>query len=217
MTDAEIERIADAVPIDTIDVHITTWHRRFARAVLAAQPAPVPDQPQAEPDIDVLRRVAKELLYYNPLADEYKGKHVHKYWSKAITDAIAAAPVPRKMDIPPAPVDMMDVVYAEGWNDACDAFFGGLPPAPAVVITVSESAAPVPVPLTGHVYLVQWKQDGTQCIEAFADRSAAVAYAYLIGSHAYVACVAVRTPEYVKHVFGIAASPEVPTTQGEKP
>jgi hypothetical protein len=38
MTDAEIDRIADAVPIDTIDVHITTWHRRFARAVLAAQP-----------------------------------------------------------------------------------------------------------------------------------------------------------------------------------
>jgi hypothetical protein len=67
--------------------------------------------------------------------------------------------------------------------------------------------APVPVPLTGHVYLVQY---GTQCLEAFADRSAAVAYAYNIGLHAYVACVAVRTPEYVTHVFGIAASPEVP-------
>ena len=74
--------------------------------------------------------------------------------------------------------------------------------------------APVPVPLTGYVYLVQY---GTQCLEAFADLSAAVAYAYNIGSHAYVACVAVRTPEYVTHVFGIAASPEVPTTQGDKP
>jgi hypothetical protein len=38
MTDAEIERIADAVPVDQIGLHITTWHRRFARAVLAAQP-----------------------------------------------------------------------------------------------------------------------------------------------------------------------------------
>jgi hypothetical protein len=67
--------------------------------------------------------------------------------------------------------------------------------------------APVPVPLTGYVYLVQY---GTQCLEAFADLSAAVAYAYNIGSHAYVACVAVRTPEYATHVFGIAASLEKP-------
>jgi hypothetical protein len=42
LTDADLDRIADAVPVDTIGVHITTWHRRFARAVLAAQPAPVP-------------------------------------------------------------------------------------------------------------------------------------------------------------------------------
>lgn len=40
LTDADIDRIADAVPVDQIGVHITTWHRRFARAVLAAQPAP---------------------------------------------------------------------------------------------------------------------------------------------------------------------------------
>jgi hypothetical protein len=57
-----------------------------------------------------------------------------------------------------------------------------------------------------HVYLVQWKQDGTQCIEAFADRNAAVAYANHIGAHAYVGCVAVRTPEYVTHVFGHVAA-----------
>ena len=43
LTDADIDRIADAVPVDEIDVHITTWHRRFARAVLSAAPAaPVP-------------------------------------------------------------------------------------------------------------------------------------------------------------------------------
>jgi hypothetical protein len=120
LTDADIDAIADAVSIDN---RATTWHRRFARAVLAAQP---------------LHEQLREM-----------------------GEAHAAQP------------------------------------------------APVPVPLTGHVYLVQWKQDGTQCIEAFADRSAAVAYANNIGSHAYVACVAIRTPEYVRHVFGIAASPEV--------
>lgn len=42
LTDADLDRIADAVPVDDIGVHITTWHRRFARAVLSAAPA-VPD------------------------------------------------------------------------------------------------------------------------------------------------------------------------------
>ena len=37
----------------------------------------------------MLRRVAHELRFYNPAADEYKGKHVHKYWSDEITKAIA--------------------------------------------------------------------------------------------------------------------------------
>lgn len=39
LTDADIDRIADAVPVDRIDVHETTWHRRFARAVLSAAAA----------------------------------------------------------------------------------------------------------------------------------------------------------------------------------
>jgi hypothetical protein len=48
LTDAEIDRIADAVPIDPLGVHIKIWHRRFfARAILAARPAPVPADPQA--------------------------------------------------------------------------------------------------------------------------------------------------------------------------
>jgi hypothetical protein len=37
-TDADLDRIADAVPIDNFEARATTWHRRFARAVLAAQP-----------------------------------------------------------------------------------------------------------------------------------------------------------------------------------
>jgi hypothetical protein len=35
LTDADIDRIADAVPVDELGVHITTWHRRFARAIEA--------------------------------------------------------------------------------------------------------------------------------------------------------------------------------------
>lgn len=67
---------------------------------------------------------------------------------------IAAAPapvVPRKMDIPPPGVDALDVVYAEGWNAACDAFFGGLPPQPALVVEVS-AAPDVREPLTDQQF-----------------------------------------------------------------
>ena len=53
-----------------------------------------------------------------------------------------------------------------------------------------------------HVYLVNWKQDKTQCVEVFADHAAAVAYANNIGSHATVTSSAVRTPEYVAMAFG---------------
>ena len=53
-----------------------------------------------------------------------------------------------------------------------------------------------------HVYLVSWKQDNTQCVEVFADRAAAVAYANNVGSSATVTCSAVRTPEYVLFCFG---------------
>lgn len=36
LTEAEIERIADSVPIDEMDVHAPTWHIRLARAIEAA-------------------------------------------------------------------------------------------------------------------------------------------------------------------------------------
>ena len=58
----------------------------------------------------------------------------------------AAQAAPTKMPIPPPPVDPFDVVYAEGWNAACEAFFGGLPPADALVITVTEAAPVAPAP-----------------------------------------------------------------------
>lgn len=61
-----------------------------------------------------------------------------------------AAPTvqPRKMEIPPAPIGMEDVCYVEGWNACCDAFFGGLPPPEALIITVTEQVAPTVQPLT---------------------------------------------------------------------
>lgn len=54
----------------------------------AAGASPQPAQPSPA-HLEVLRRVAHELRFYNPAADEYKGKHVHKYWSDEITKAIA--------------------------------------------------------------------------------------------------------------------------------
>jgi len=52
MTNEEIDRIADAVPVDQLGVHITTWHRRFARAVLSA--APAVRKPLTDEEIDAL-------------------------------------------------------------------------------------------------------------------------------------------------------------------
>lgn len=53
--------------------------------------------------------------------------------------------VPRKIPIPPAQAEMLDVIYAEGWNQCCDTFFGGLPPQEPVVITITErDEAPAP-------------------------------------------------------------------------
>jgi hypothetical protein len=47
--------------------------------------------------------------------------------------------VPRKMPIPPAGAEPEDVIYAEGWNGACDAFFGGLPPHDPIVIEITHT------------------------------------------------------------------------------
>ena len=49
-----------------------------------------------------------------------------------------AQTTPSKLPIPPAGADALAVVYAEGWNAACDAFFGGKPAPEPVVVTVES-------------------------------------------------------------------------------
>lgn len=44
---------------------------------------------------------------------------------------------PSMLPIPPAPADPLDVVYAEGWNAACQAYFDGKPAPEPVVMTVT--------------------------------------------------------------------------------
>lgn len=51
----------------------------------------------------------------------------------------AAAPAPRKIEMPPPGADALDVAFAEGWNQCCDAYFGGLPPQAPLVVTVFKT------------------------------------------------------------------------------
>lgn len=70
--------------------------------------------------------------------------------AQAVPAAPQPAPTPRKMEIPPSPADVLDVVFAEGWNQCCDAYFGGLPPQAPLVVTVfktnSDTAPAAPQP-----------------------------------------------------------------------
>jgi hypothetical protein len=38
---------------------------------------------------EVMKRIASELRYYNPLADKYKGEFIHKVWAAEIEEALA--------------------------------------------------------------------------------------------------------------------------------
>jgi hypothetical protein len=53
-------------------------------------------------------------------------------------------PAITKMEIPPPQAEMTDVVFAEGWNAACETYFGGLPPQEALIITMMDSTHPAP-------------------------------------------------------------------------
>ena len=89
---------------------------------------------------------------------KWENTHEHdaKWWRdnssgweiRALYAAPPAQPAPRKMDIPPAPIDALSVAYAEGWNAACDAFFGGLPPLEPLVVTVTQPAQAQPARLS---------------------------------------------------------------------
>lgn len=83
--------------------------------------------------------------------------------------ALASAPpapqvVPRKIPTPPAQAEMMDVVYAEGWNQCCDTFFGGLPPQEPVVITITERDE-APAPQADKLVKCSYGDNGYACCE----------------------------------------------------
>ena len=76
LTDTDIDRIADAVPVDELEVYTSSWHIRFARALLSAAPA-VPDY---------------VATLYDAIAH---GDDVHRAWLKAAIGAhFAGLPVP---------------------------------------------------------------------------------------------------------------------------
>lgn len=56
---------------------------------------------------------------------------------------------PYKLPIPPAPVEMHEVIFVEGWNAACDEFFGGKAPQEPLVITITTHPQAIePTPST---------------------------------------------------------------------
>jgi hypothetical protein len=185
MTDAEIDRIADAVPIDTIGVHITTWHRRFARAILAAQPAPVPADPQAG-----------AVAWGAPSAD---GK-IYIAWHER-TDACTiplytdpAAPVP----VPLTDQQLLDVYWKASWNsdgkapmetwerDYSTTIVKGLRAVAKACYGIAASPEQtVPVPLTdAQINAIPWAHDG------------------------YLTEALVKFARAIERAHGIAASPE---------
>lgn len=107
---------------------------------------------------------------------------------EAMLSAAPAAPppvpTPRKIEIPPPGADALDVAFAEGWNQCCDAYFGGLPPQAPLVVTVfktnSDTAAPQPVGAVPEGYalvhvdmLKQWgvyDQVKQACVYPVSDR-----------------------------------------------
>jgi hypothetical protein len=97
LTDADLDRIADAVPVDPLGVHITTWHRRFARAVLAAQPAPAP-VPLTDEQIIALN--ANEVFFSESPSKYPEAGHGTQYHAGApgviafARAVLSAAPVP---------------------------------------------------------------------------------------------------------------------------
>jgi hypothetical protein len=80
---------------------------------------------------------------FDLIADSIEPAVGHPQASFMAQAAPVAAAMPRKLPIPPAPADMADVIYAEGWNACCEAFFGGKPALEPIVITVTQQAAPV--------------------------------------------------------------------------
>lgn len=102
------------------------WMLRHVFPLYAAQPANPVAWDHDDFDICIKQRA--------------KPTHPQEGWRPLYTEQAAPAAVPRKREIPPPPVDALEVVYTEGWNAACDAFFNGLPPQEPLIITVTQPA-----------------------------------------------------------------------------
>lgn len=66
-------------------------------------------------------------------------RDVARAYAKEFALAFAGVPVPVKLPVPPAQAEASDVIYAEGWNACCDAFFGGKPAPEALVIEIGTT------------------------------------------------------------------------------
>lgn len=53
--------------------------------------------------------------------------------------------MPVKIPTPPVMAEMSDIIFAEGWNQCVEAFFGGIEPDPPIVITITETLGKEPI------------------------------------------------------------------------
>jgi hypothetical protein len=113
-TDADIDRIADAVPIDN---RATTWHRRFARAVLAAQPLHEQLREMGEAHAAQPAPAEPEYWQWRRKGEQWDIEQIYRHEVHATTDdsevrklyTHPAAPVPV-----PLTDEQIDALYING-------------------------------------------------------------------------------------------------------
>jgi hypothetical protein len=117
-------------------------------------------------------KVQEIMALVDDYADAWHASHVGELSQAAVSRSraaiesrlreVVAPPVPTKINIPPPQCEPSDVIYAEGWNACCDAYFGGLPPPEPLVVTITTEATPTqprPQPLTEREKHDWWARD----------------------------------------------------------